>query len=388
MKQTEQKTVAIVINTSWNIFNFRLGLLRALQAEGYRIVCIAPRDKYSQKLQTLGFEYREIRINNKGTNPIEDIKLIGDFYRLYKTLRPHLLLHYTIKPNIYGTMAAALLDIPVISNISGLGTVFLNERLSSRIARVLYRFALRFPKKVFFQNPHDRELFIETKLVRERLTDLLPGSGVDTGTYRPQAVEKEAGAPFVFLLIARMVKDKGIIEFVEAAEALAASHAHAEFWLLGSFYPGNPTAITEEEMTRWSDQGIVKYLGHSDDVPSVVAQADCIVLPSYREGLSRVLLEAASMAKPIITTDVPGCKDVVYDGVSGYLCRAKCSKSLKEQMLKMLKLTPARRIRMGRHGREKIVREFDESIVIEKYIDAIDGLLHPQSPQRSGSRTL
>ena len=366
--------VCIVINTSWNIYNFRLGLLKALRKRGHRIVAVAPRDDYSEKLEALGFEYHDIRINNKGTNPLEDAKLVYDFFRLYHTIKPDVLLHYTIKPNIYGTIAAALLGIPVISNISGLGTVFLNNRPSSRVARALYRFALRFPRKVFFQNPHDRALFIEKRLVRERLTELLPGSGIDTETCRPLTIHKEAGAPFVFLLIARMVKDKGIMEFVEAAKALTPLHLNAEFWLLGAFYPGNPTAISGDEMKQWSEQGIVKYLGHSDDVPSIIAQADCIVLPSYREGLSRVLLEAASMAKPIITTDVPGCKDVVSDGVSGYLCRVKNSDSLKEQMLKMLKLSPEQRTEMGCHGREKVIREFDEKIVIRKYVDAIDSL--------------
>jgi glycosyltransferase involved in cell wall biosynthesis len=376
MKQVRQKTVGIVINTSWNIYNFRLGLLKALQAEGYRIVCIAPRDEYSQKLQALGFEYREIRINNKGTNPFEDAKLVYDFYRLYAELRPDVLLHYTIKPNIYGSVAAGRLGIPVISNISGLGTVFLSDTLSSKIAKLLYKVALRVPKKVFFQNGQDRELFIRSGLVKAEKTGLLPGSGIDTEMFRPKA-ERAADGTLRFLFIARLVRDKGIAEYVEAAKRIQNSEFRSQnpaprFLILGAYYLGNPTAITEMQMQAWEEERTVTYLGTSDHVASVIADADCVVLPSYREGLSRVLLEAAAMAKPIITTDVPGCHEVVDDGVNGYLCRAKDAVSLAEAMQKIIDLSEEQRREMGQKGREKVVAEFDERIVIGQYRHAID----------------
>ncbi len=390
----EKKTIAIVINTSWNIFNFRLGLLNALQKEGYRIVTIAPKDEYSEKLEVLGFEYREIKINNKGTNPIEDIKLIYDLYKLYREVSPDVLLQYTIKPNIYGSMAAGMLDIPVISNISGLGTVFLNDSLSSKVARLLYKIALKVPKKVFYQNTHDRELFVRSNLVKEEKTDLLPGSGIDTEKFKPLVEKKKNTEVLRFLFIARLVKDKGIEEYVRAAQILSVQGSgfrlqeeeqeqrvetavkkviqpSTEFAILGSYYPGNPTAITEDEMRSWEEEGSVKYIGTSDDVKSVIAEYDCIVLPSYREGLSRVLLEAASMAKPIITTNVPGCKEVVDDEVNGYLCEVKDADALAEQMKKMIMLSDKERREMGQKGREKVMREFDEKIVIGKYKEAI-----------------
>ncbi|WP_309498685.1 glycosyltransferase family 4 protein [Sulfurovum sp.] len=369
----KKKTVAIVINTSWNIFNFRLGLLKALQEEGYRIVAVAPRDDYSEKLEALGFEYHEIKMNNKGTNPVEDAKLVYDFYRLYKKLSPDVILQYTIKPNIYGSMAAGMLGIPVVSNISGLGTVFLNDGLSSKIARMLYKIALRVPKKVFYQNAHDRELFVQSKLVKEAKTDLLPGSGIDTDTFKPLTDVKKDPEVVRFLFIARLVKDKGLAEFVEAAriiknlEFTMNTYKKPEFHILGAYYPGNPTAITESEMRVWEEEGSVAYIGTSDDVQSVIAEADCVVLPSYREGLSRVLLEAASMAKPIITTNVPGCKEVVDEGINGYLCEVKDANSLAEQMKKMMLLSDDERRGMGKKGREKVMKEFDEKIVIEKY---------------------
>lgn len=375
MKITQQKTVAIVINTSWNIYNFRLGLLEALRAEGYRIVCIAPRDDYSRKLQALGFEYREIRMNNKGTNPFEDLRLIGDLYRLYKALRPDVLLHYTIKPNIYGSVAAGLLGIPAVSNISGLGTVFLNDSLSSKIARMLYRVTLRIPRRVFFQNTQDRELFIRSNLVNSEKTALLPGSGIDTARFAPRDVRPPDGT-VRFLFIARLVADKGIVEFVDAARTIQNSKLKIQnpapkFLILGAYYPGNPTAIDEAQMHSWEAEGTVTYLGTSDDVASIIADADCVVLPSYREGLSRVLLEAAAMAKPIVTTDVPGCREVVDDGINGYLCKVKDAASLAAAMQKIMALDNEARREMGRRGREKILREFDEKIVIAKYEEAI-----------------
>jgi len=368
------KTIAIVINTSWNIFNFRVGLLKTLQSKGYKIIAIAPRDEYSSKLEAFGFEYHEIKMNNKGTNPVEDAKLVYDFYKLYKQVAPDVILQYTIKPNIYGSMAAGILGIPVISNISGLGTVFLNDSFSSKIARMLYKIALKIPKKVFYQNSHDRELFIESKLVKEAKTDLLPGSGIDTEKFKPIEKELSKDGALRFLFIARLVKDKGLIEYVKASKQIA-NHEKVECCILGAFYPGNPTAITENEMETWEKEGILKYLGTSDDVKSIISNADCIVLPSYREGLSRVLLEAASMAKPIITTNVPGCKEVVDDGINGYLCNIKDSDSLVEQMNKMILLSEEERINMGKKGREKIIREFDEKIVIKKYEEAISKIL-------------
>jgi len=369
------KTIAIVINTSWNIYNFRMGLLKALQADGYKIVCIAPRDAYSEKLEALGFEYHDIEINNKGTNPLEDAKLVHAFYKLYKSVAPDVLLQYTIKPNIYGSMAAGMLGIPVISNISGLGTVFLNDSLSSKVAKWLYKIALKVPQKVFYQNAHDRELFIGSKLVKEEKTDLLPGSGIDTETYKPlEQIAREKRTTVKFLFIARLVKDKGLVEYVEAARQFI-NQDDIEFCILGAYYPGNPTAINEEEMKVWEEEGAVKYLGTSDDVKSLIAECDCVVLPSYREGLSRVLLEAASMAKPIITTNVPGCKEVVDDGGNGYLCEVKDADSLAVQMQKMILLSDEERREMGRKGREKVMREFDEKIVIEKYREVIKALV-------------
>ncbi len=369
-----KKTIAIVINTSWNIYNFRLGLLSALGDEGYRLVLIAPRDDYSQKLVDLGFEYHEIKINNKGTNPFQDLLLVWRFSRLYKKLGVDVVLQYTIKPNIYGTLGAKLAGVSVINNISGLGTVFLNDGLASKVARFLYRFSLRFADKVFFQNPHDKKLFIEKKLVKENKTGLLPGSGINLAKFRPVQHKSEV---FVFLFVARMIKDKGVVEYIQAAQELVQKErkTRVEFWLLGDLYEANPTAISQKQLDKWTELPEIKYLGHADDVACVMNKADCVVLPSYREGLSRVLLEAAALAKPIITTNVPGCMDVVDDGVNGFLCKVKSSHDLSVQMNKVLALDNQQLLAMGKKGRAKVENEFDENIVIDAYLKQIKSLV-------------
>jgi len=378
------QTIAIVINTAWNIFNFRLGLMHALKREGYRVVAIAPRDAYSEKIEAAGFTYIPIEMNNKGTNPFEDLKLTASLYACYKKLSPDLILHYTIKPNIYGSMAARLLGIPTISNISGLGTVFLEERLSSHIAQYLYKIALSMPQKVFFQNPHDRELFLEKRLVPQEKTALLPGSGINLKQFGKAPCKTEPHT-FCFLFIGRLLGDKGLVEFADAAKHILSlpskerNYIEPHFCILGAPYPGNPTAISEAEVEAWEKAGTVKYLGFSDDVQTHIAAADCIVLPSYREGLSRVLLEAASMRKPIVTTDVPGCRDVVEEGVNGYLCQAKEYLSLAEAMVKILFLNEAERHAMGENGRKRVKEEFDEQFVIDRYLEAIRTILHPDA---------
>lgn len=377
------KTIAIVINTSWNIYNFRLGLLQSLQKEGYKIIAIAPRDDYSAKLEDLGFEYHNIQMNNKGTNPLEEIKLIWNFYKLYKKLKLDAILHYTIKPNIYGTLAARFLGIPTISNISGLGTVFLEDKFSSKVAHLLYKIALKYPQKIFYQNSHDRALFIDAKLSEESKTALLPGSGIDTQKFAPIA-RKNKSECMTFLFVARLLKDKGLVEYAEAAKMLQKEN-EVKCYILGAYYDGNPSAVSKEQMQEWEEEGSVTYLGVSDDVATHMASVDCVVLPSYREGLSRVLLEAASMAKPLITSNVPGCKEVVDDGINGYLCEVKNSVSLKDVMQKMMDLSSKERESMGKYGRKKIIEKFDEKLVISQYINTLFKILEDKS-QRSYKR--
>ncbi len=369
-----QPKVIIAINTAWNLLNFRSGLIRALVANGYDVVAVAPPDEYAQQLQALGCRYVALPMDNKGTHPGRDTFLLMRFYWLLKQERPNVFLGYTVKPNIYGSLAAHALSIPVINNISGLGTVFIRGGWLSQLVRNLYRVVLSRSTMVFFQNDDDRKMFVSEGLVNGEITDRLPGSGIDLQSFSPCPLP---GRPTLrFLLIARMLRDKGVLEFVEAARTLRRRGINAEFCLLGFLDAQNPTAISRDQMDEWVADGAVRYLGVSDNVREEIALADCVVLPSYREGTPRTLLEAAAMARPIVTTDTAGCREVVDDGSNGYLCRVKDAKDLAEKIEKVCLLPPEERALMGFRGRKKVEREFDEQIVIKMYLDAISSILN------------
>ena len=368
----ENKTmtkVVIALNTAWNLANFRAGLIKALVAAGYEVVAVAPADAYAQRLQAMGCRFVPLPMDNKGTHPGRDLLLLWRFYWLLKRERPDVYLGYTVKPNIYGSLAAHRLGIPVINNIAGLGAVFIRDGWLTRLVRSLYRLALARSIKVFFQNDDDRALFVSGRLVDAAVTDRLPGSGIDLKQFVPVPLPNKT--PIRFLLIARMLWDKGVGEFVEAARLLKAQGVNAEFCLLGFLDVQNPAAISRREMDAWVNEGVVRYLGVSDNVREEIAQADCVVLPSYREGTPRTLLEAAAMARPIVTTDAVGCREVVDDGVNGYLCRPKDAVDLAEKMKQIAGLSPEERTAMGLRGRAKVEREFDEQIVIGKYLGAV-----------------
>ena len=372
--------IAIVLNTSWNVFNFRLGLINALREDGNEIFVIAPPDQYSNRLVDMGFKFFPVRMDSRGVNPMKDFRLILELYKLYKKIGPDIILHYTVKPNIYGTLAAKAAGIPMINNVCGLGTVFLKKGLVSVVAKTLYRFAFRYPHKVFFQNHDDFQLFVRERLIKSRIADTVPGSGIDLKKFQPDEYS-DSTASFTFLVISRLIYDKGIIEYIDAIRKLNALGVDARFQILGAKDPVHKRGIPVEIVDSWIQEGLVEYLGTTDDVKSKVALADCVVLPSYREGLPRTLLEAASMGKPIITTNTAGCKHVVDDQENGFLCEVKSADDLAEKMLKMLQLSPEERKLMGEKGRNKVQQQFDENIVINKYQEAIKKLVVRHSGQ-------
>jgi glycosyltransferase involved in cell wall biosynthesis len=344
-----------------------------LQHLGYEVIAVAPLDDYSSRFFVHGIRFIAMPMDNKGTNPVKDTLLIVRLVRLFLILNPRCILSYTPKCNIYGALAAGLLNIPIINNVSGLGTAFITDNLVTKIVKWLYKISLRKSAKVFFQNNDDLTLFIDKGLVKAELADLLPGSGVDVHRFSPEA-HFTARSGFVFLFVARMLKDKGVGELVAATRLLKAQYPHVECQLLGFLDAKNSSAVSSEEMQAWVEEGVVNYVGVSDSVVDYLRRADCVVLPSYREGVPRSLLEAASVAKPIITTDAVGCRDVVDDGVNGFLCEPRNVNDLKAKMEKMLLLSDQERSQMGRKGREKILKQFDEQIVIDRYVKAIAGL--------------
>lgn len=362
--------IAIVLNTSWNIYNFRMNFVKALLDNGHEVHTIAPEDNYTQRLVSAGCIHHRVKMDSRGANPIKDSALILELFLIYRRVKPDIILHYTIKPNVYGTLAASLLRIPVVNNVCGLGTVFLKSNLVSFIAISLYRISFRFADKVFFQNPDDMKLFLDKKLVQAKSVDILPGSGIDLKRFRPSIFKRNN--KFTFLLISRLISDKGVFEYVEAVRKLKASGLNANFQVLGAMDPEHKRGIAEKVIQEWINSGTIEYLGTTDDVRGYIEDADCIVLPSYREGTPRTLLEAASSAKPIIATDVPGCNHVVRNNFNGLLCKLKDANDLAEKMLQMASLEDEKLKVFGQNGRARMESEYDESVVINKYLSALD----------------
>lgn len=367
--------IAITSNTSWYLYNFRKNTILSLINKGYQVVAISPQDEYSKKLSELGCKFIHVDIDQGGTNPVKDIKTFVKFFIIYSKVKPSVVLNFTPKNNIYSTLAAKLCKAKVINNIAGLGMVFIEESITSKLARFLYKISQRKADKIFFQNEDDRKLFLDNKLADVSITDRLPGSGVDLTRFTLQPAEKDGVVRF--LLIARMLYDKGIGHYVESARTLKAKYGDCvEFQLLGFVGVNNPSAVTETEMQAWVDEGIVNYLGVSDCVEKNIAKVDCMVLPSfYREGVPKSLLEAGAMGKPIVTTDNVGCRETVDDGINGYLCELRSTESLTDKLDLITQMSHEQRLEMGRQSRLKIEREFDEKIVIQKYLDAIEEVL-------------
>ncbi len=336
------------------------------------MVAIAPRDEYTAKLIELGCDFEEVKMDSRGANPLKDLALTFELYKIYKRQRPEVILQYTIKPNIYGTFAASALKIPVINNVCGLGTAFLNRNMVSRFAIAMYKLAFRFPKLVFFQNQDDKDFFLKSKIIKHTKTDVLPGSGINIDEFVPST--NYDNKPFTFLLISRLIHDKGILEYIDAIKMLKAKGVNAKFQLLGQLDTRHSRGIAKELVDEWIEGDVVEYLGSTDDVKPYINNSDCVVLPSYREGTPRSLLEAASSGKPIVATDVAGCNNIVDDNVNGFLCESKNAADLAHKMEKMLTLDEESVTRMGTASRNIAEENFDERIVINKYISSISAV--------------
>jgi glycosyltransferase involved in cell wall biosynthesis len=364
--------ILITANSSWYALNFRRSLIEALIAAGHRVSVLAPRDEHSDALILLGTEFRVLDMDPKGLSPAANLGLLLRFLAANRALRPDAVVSFTIKNNIFGALAARFQSVPFIPGVSGLGTAFLSGASLRFVAETLYRIAFRNSPAVFFENGDDMRLFRDRGLIREAQARLVPGAGIDLAHFRPAPLEERTRGDTTFLLIARLLRDKGVLEFVEAARRLKRTHPALRFQLLGFLGAENRTAIRREEVEAWTEEGVVEYLGATADVRPFIAAADCVVLPSYREGAPRTLLEAAAMARPIIATDVPGCREVVEEGRNGFLCAARDAGDLSRRMLDFLALSGERRREMGLASRRLAEERFDERIVIDAYLEAID----------------
>jgi glycosyltransferase involved in cell wall biosynthesis len=372
-------TALISINAAWNIVNFRKGLIAGLQEAGLRVAALAPPDAFSDAVVGLGIDYHPIEMDKQGRSPVRDLALLLRYRRLLARLRPDIYLGYTIKPNIYGSLAAQSLGIPVINNVAGLGVTFMNAGPVNQLVRRMYKAALRRSRHVFFQNPDDRAVFAEAGLVARARTSLLPGSGIDLQQFAP--APKARGETFTFLLVSRLLWAKGIGEYAEAAARIRAERQDVRFRIAGILEPGRDGAVPAESLREWQESGAIDYLGALSDVRPALAEADCVVLPSYYpEGTPRSLLEAAASAKPLITCDVTGCREVVRDGVNGVLIQPRDAGALEAAMRHMLALEPGTLAALGQASRLEAEARFDERIVIRRYVEEIRAALSGAQP--------
>lgn len=359
-------------NSFWNVANFRGQLVEALVRTGYPVWIAAP-DVDLAWAKARGVDAIDIAIDRSGLNPVRDGVLWLDYLRLFRRTKPDFYLGFTAKPNIYGSLAAQLLGVASLPNVSGLGTAFMSDGPLTRFVSLLYRIAFRRCRIVFFQNPDDRDLFVARKIVRSAQARTLPGSGIDLVHFSPASMPADIDAP-TFLFIGRLLGDKGVREFAEAARRIRVERPGWRFQLLGDIDHGNRTGIGADELRQWVGDGLIEHLGYSEDIRPHIARASAIVLPSYREGLPRSLLEGAAMARPLIASDVPGNRQLVEHGVNGLLCEARDSGSLADAMLRFGSIAPDRRAQMGLAGRALVEREYGVERVVAAYLAALTQL--------------
>ncbi|MEP6645563.1 MAG: glycosyltransferase family 4 protein [Saprospiraceae bacterium] len=365
------KRIIIVANTTWNIYNFRLNIIRKLISEGHEVIVMAPVDKFIFYTETLP-EVQHIPIHHlhrDSVNPFRDIRLVLEFVKLYRHFKPDLVLHYTVKPNIFGGFAARILGIPSVAVVTGLGYSLIHEGWINRITRVLYKFSLPYHRKVIFENIDDKKLFEDEGLISSSRSMSIKGCGVDTSAFSPNGDGRKEGM-ITFTFIGRLLYDKGVREFIEAAQLIKSNH-HIRFWLVGEIDKENPSSISNEDLMKWIRDPKIQYHGATDNIRKFIEKSDCIILPSYREGMPRVIMEAMAMERPVITTNTAGCRETVDDNINGYLVPVKNSEALAKAMNKFIQLNTDARMQMGKAGRIKVLNEFDDNIIADQLYSAL-----------------
>lgn len=364
--------VAVVANTAWYLSNFRLNLMRALRAQGCEVLAIGARDGNEHAFAQDGIGFAPFTASPSGTNVLHELWAVVNLARTLREARVDLVFSYTPKGNIYGALASRFATASCVPNVSGLGRAFIAPSWYTPIVRRLYVTAFRHCLQVFFQNPDDRQQFIDQRLVPPAITQTLPGSGVDLRRFEPQPLPGGFESTPTFLMVARVLWDKGVGEYVDAARIVRRSHPGARFQLLGVVGADNPSAICKETLRAWVEEGVIEYLGATPDVRPHLAAAHCIVLPSYREGTPRTLLEGAAMGRPVITTDVPGCRETLQPDVTGFMCRMRDADDLSRAMRKLVSMTRGELEAMGQAGRDFMEHKFDEQIVIDRYLEVVE----------------
>lgn len=357
--------VVLIGNSGLSIYNWRRELIEKLISDGYSVSVLCPNDDYVADLQKMGCLFFDTPLSRHGTNPFKDLKLLKTYKRILKGIAPDCVFSYTIKPNIYGAMACKKLKIPCIVNITGLGTAVENKGVLQKITTRLYKIAFKKVQTIFFQNEENMRFFADRKIYSEK-HKLLPGSGVNLNRFKPIVFPNVDTVDFVF--ISRLMKEKGIEQYFEAAEYIKNKYPYTRFHVCGFC-----EKEYETQMKKLKESDFIIYHGMVKDITTILEIVHCVVHPSYYpEGISSVLLEACACARPIITTDRAGCREVVDDGVNGFIVKQKDSEDLIKQIEKFLALTVEERRQMGLNGRAKVEKEFDRNIVINAYLKEIE----------------
>nr|AOE10173.1 glycosyl transferase family GT4 [uncultured bacterium]CBL87231.1 glycosyl transferases group 1 [uncultured Sphingobacteriia bacterium] len=369
---SKYKTIALVANSTWNIHNFRLNLLDKFIGEGHDVIVIAPVDQYIEyKEKYPAVKHVALRsLDRDSTNPLKDLVLITELTRKYKRLKPDLVIHFTNKPNIYGALAARRAKIDSIAIVTGLGYAFIHNGFIKSVTTALYKYTSKYHKKFIFENIEDRELFENENIITEGQGISVKGCGVNTTYFHPYP-NQEVNEAMVFTFVGRLLYDKGVKEFVEAARIIKLVHPKTQFWLVGELDPDNPATVEKDELIEWVDSDIVYYHGFQRDVRPFISKSDCVVLPSYREAIPRTITEAMAMAKPVITTDTAGCREAVEVEVNGYLAKLRDANDLAESMQKIISLTEEERKSMGQAGRNIVMNQFDDRLIANHIYDII-----------------
>ncbi|MBL8267300.1 glycosyltransferase family 4 protein [Steroidobacter sp.] len=358
-------SIAVVSRCARTLFNFRRSLIGEAQRAGAQVVAYGSAGEgFEQRLQAAGIRFEHIPVSWRGLDPLADLTLLWTMVRMFRRSQPHVVHSFTIKPAIYGTVAAWLAKVPVrIVTITGLGHAFTTAGpLVRGVVTRLYRFALARAQIVFFQNPDDRDLFLRLRLVAPAVARLIPGSGVDLQRFAPAPLPSEARASPHFLMIARLLREKGVREFVEAAAIVKQRHPGAVFTLLGGVDSRNPSALSTQELAKLRGSAAVQWVDEVLDVRPHIAAADVMVLPSYREGLPRTLLEGAAMGRALVATDAPGCRELVIPGTTGYLVPVRDSVALARAMQHLCE-HPGEISAMGQAARQMVEATYDQRVV-------------------------
>ncbi len=347
-------------------------MIRLLKQSGYRILVIAPKDNFSAKLISEGVSYRHINLDNYGTNPLSEIRIIRQLIHIYKSESIDFILHYTIKPNIYGSMAARWVGIPSIAITTGLGHLLsFSNPLTRVVSLFLYKVGCWLSKEVWFLNQKDVKDFLKLRIVNKKKVFLLPGEGVDTSYFSPNK-PKDNGSSMRFLFAGRIIWDKGFEAFIEAAKIIKSKYPYCEFDVVGFLDPTNPNSVPYEYILEHQDQGLINFHGETEDVRPFIENAHCLVFPStYREGISRILLETASMKTPIITTDNVGCKELVDHDITGFIVPKNDIKSLANAMDTYLNMPYKERLEMGELARLKILSNHEQKTINQIYLQKL-----------------